>query len=109
MTNALIKVFVVFFRSDYIGNFCSKKLSLGLVKICVQKSDSYCAFNSSLARIIQEQGREQLGISWGSAESPKCRGFTVEEFQKAYVENSQIRRSHPSSYRSIRLALLLSR
>ncbi|WP_228279852.1 conjugal transfer protein TraN [Aliarcobacter butzleri] len=69
-------------QTHYIGNFCSKKLSLGLVKICVQKSDSYCAFNSSLARIIQEQGREQLGISWGSAESPKCRGFTVEEFQK---------------------------
>ncbi|MCT7623262.1 conjugal transfer protein TraN [Aliarcobacter butzleri] len=69
-------------QTHYIGNFCSKKLKLGLVSVCVQKSDSYCAFNSSLARIIQEQGREQLGISWGSAESPKCRGFTVEEFQK---------------------------
>ncbi len=69
-------------QTHYIGNFCSKKLKLGLVSICVQKSNSYCAFNSSLARIIQEQGREQLGISWGSAESPKCRGFTVEEFQK---------------------------
>ena len=69
-------------QTHYIGNFCSKELNLGFTKICVQKSDSYCAFKSSLARIIQEQGREQLGISWGSAKSPECRGFTPEEFQK---------------------------
>ncbi|MBL3518871.1 conjugal transfer protein TraN [Arcobacter lanthieri] len=69
-------------QTHYIGNFCSKELKLGFTKICVQKSDSYCAFNSSLARIIQEQGREQLDISWGSAKSPECRGFTPEEFQK---------------------------
>ena len=69
-------------QTHYIGNFCSKELKLGFTKICVQKSDSYCTFNSSLARIIQEQGREQLDISWGSAKSPECRGFTPEEFQK---------------------------
>jgi conjugal transfer mating pair stabilization protein TraN len=69
-------------QAHFIGNFCSKKLKLGLVSICVQKSDSYCTFNSSLGKIIQEQGREQLGISWGSAENPQCRGFTPEEFQK---------------------------
>jgi conjugal transfer mating pair stabilization protein TraN len=69
-------------QAHYIGNFCSKKLKLGLVSICVQKSDSYCSFNSSLGKIIQEQGRTQLGISWGSPENPQCRGFTPEEFQK---------------------------
>jgi conjugal transfer mating pair stabilization protein TraN len=69
-------------QAHFIGNFCSKKLKLGFVSICVQKSDSYCTFNSSLGKIIQEQGREQLGISWGSAENPQCRGFTPEEFQK---------------------------
>ena len=69
-------------QAHYIGNFCSKQLKLGFVKICVQKSDSYCTFNSSLAKIIQEQGREQLGISWGSPDNPQCRGFTPEEFQK---------------------------
>lgn len=69
-------------QAHYIGNFCSKKLKLGFVSICVQKSDSYCTFNSSLGKIIQEQGREQLGISWGSPENPQCRGFTPEEFQK---------------------------
>lgn len=69
-------------QAHFIGNFCSKKLKLGLVSICVQKSDSYCTFNSSLGKIIQEQGREQLGISWGSPENPQCRGFTPDEFQK---------------------------
>jgi conjugal transfer mating pair stabilization protein TraN len=69
-------------HTHYIGNFCSKKLRLGFAKICIQKSDSYCVFNSSLGRIIQEQGREQLDISWGSPDNPQCRGFTPEEFQK---------------------------
>lgn len=66
-------------HTHYIGKFCSKKIPLiG----CIQKSDSYCVFNSTLARVIQEQGREQLDISWGKAEDPECRGFTPEEFQK---------------------------
>ena len=69
-------------HTHYIGNFCSKELDLKFTKICIQKSDSYCAFNSKLARIIQEQGREQLNISWGSSDNPECRGFTPDEFQK---------------------------
>ena len=69
-------------HTHYVGNFCSKKIRLGFIKICIQKSDGYCTFNSSLAKIIQVQGREQLGISWGSPENPQCRGFTPEEFQK---------------------------
>ena len=69
-------------KTHYIGNFCSKKIRLGFAKICIQKSDGYCTFNSTLGRIIQEQGREQLEIEWGSASNPECRGFTPDEFQK---------------------------
>jgi conjugal transfer mating pair stabilization protein TraN len=65
-----------------IGDFCSKELNLLFSTICIQKSDSYCCFNSKLAKVIIEQGRPQLGISWGSAQNPECRGFTPEEFQK---------------------------
>lgn len=61
-----------------IGEYCSSKF-LG---ICIQKKKSYCCFGSPLARIIQEQGRPQLDISWGSPKTPNCRGFTPEEFQK---------------------------
>jgi conjugal transfer mating pair stabilization protein TraN len=63
----------------YVGQYCSKKLKfLG----CIQTSESYCCFNSKLGRIIQEQGRPQLNKSWGEADSPDCKGFTPDEFQK---------------------------
>ncbi len=42
----------------------------------------YCCFNSKLARIIQQQGRAQLGIGWGSARNPSCRGFTPDELTR---------------------------
>ena len=34
-----------------------------------------------LARIINEQGRVQVGKSWGSAQGPDCAGFTIAELQ----------------------------
>ena len=62
----------------YVGSYCSTKV-LGY---CVVRQESHCCFNSRLARIIQEQGRPQLGKSWGSGASPACGGFTPDEFQK---------------------------
>ena len=61
-----------------VGSYCSKKV-LG---VCLQKKEGYCVFDSKLARIVQEQGRrDQLGISFGSGESPDCRGIKVAELQ----------------------------
>ena len=37
-------------------------------------------FGSKLTRILQEQGRTQIGKSWGSAKHPDCSGFTVAQF-----------------------------
>lgn len=65
-----------------IGEFCSKEVDLLLATVCVEKSISHCCFNSKFARILQEQGRPQLGISWGNPKNPICRGFTPQEFQK---------------------------
>ena len=50
--------------------------------ICFQKRKYYCNFNSILARIIQKQGREQLGMGFGSGEFPDCRGLTFAEFDQ---------------------------
>ncbi|WP_416455898.1 type-F conjugative transfer system mating-pair stabilization protein TraN [Salmonella enterica] len=62
-----------------VGEFCSKKV-LG---ICLQKKRSYCQFDSKLAQIVQEQGRNgQLRIGFGKAKSPDCRGITVDELQR---------------------------
>ena len=62
-----------------VGTYCSKKIKF-LVKICIEHKQSYCCYNSRLARIINEQGRAQIGKGWGSAESPNCSGFTMDEF-----------------------------
>lgn len=62
-----------------VGEFCSKKV-LG---VCLQKKRSYCQFDSKLAQIVQQQGRNaQLRIGFGSAKSPDCRGITVDELQR---------------------------
>lgn len=63
----------------YVGSYCSIKIP---VVGCVQKKKTFCCFSSPLARIIQEQGRSQLGIGWGEPKNPNCRGFTMDEFQK---------------------------
>lgn len=63
----------------YVGTFCSKKI----LKKCIRRKSSYCVFDNKLARIIQYQGRSgQLGIGFGGASSPDCRGMSVDELQK---------------------------
>lgn len=63
----------------YVGEYCSKKV-LG---VCLEKKRGYCVFESKLARIVQEQGRRgQLGIGFGSGDSPNCRGITVDELKR---------------------------
>ncbi|EIJ6117883.1 type-F conjugative transfer system mating-pair stabilization protein TraN [Salmonella enterica subsp. enterica serovar Luke] len=62
-----------------VGEFCSKKV-LG---VCLEKKRSYCQFDSKLAQIVQQQGRNgQLHISFGSSKHPDCRGISVDELQQ---------------------------
>ena len=62
------------------GNYCAARDPI--TKSCIEMKQTYCCFGSKLARIFQEQGRAQLGISWGDQKSPDCRGFTIDELQK---------------------------
>lgn len=62
----------------YVGSYCATKTPFG----CIEKRKSYCVYNSQVGRIIQEQGREQLGIDWGDPEEPECRGLTIDEFSR---------------------------
>lgn len=65
----------------YVGEYCSKKVKVGFISLCRTKKKTYCCFNSTLARIINVEGRKQLGtLGWGSAKNPKCDGFSLEEF-----------------------------
>lgn len=64
----------------YVGSYCAKKAPI--TKTCIKKKYSYCCFSNKLLKAFQEQGRKQIGLGWGDAESPLCRGFTVNELQR---------------------------
>lgn len=60
-----------------IGEYCSRSF-LGH---CLSRRTAFCTFNSPLSRIMNEQARKQLGISWGSPKDSNCQGITVAQFQ----------------------------
>jgi conjugal transfer mating pair stabilization protein TraN len=62
-----------------VGSYCSSRIPI--LRICIETTESYCCFNSRLSRIINEQGRAQLGKGWGAPQSPDCSGFTLTQLQ----------------------------
>lgn len=60
-----------------VGTRCTTKTLFG----CSEDTKTYCCFNSKLARILNEQGRPQIGKGWGSTTSPNCEGYTTSELQ----------------------------
>jgi conjugal transfer mating pair stabilization protein TraN len=54
------------------GTWCEKEESGVFGSTCVKYRTGKCCFNSKLARIINEQGRKQLGL-----DMENCGGFTV--------------------------------
>lgn len=66
-------------QAVFIGTFCANKAFFGA---CLLKTETWCAFRSRLARIVQQQGRLQLGIAWGAPQNPDCRGFNPTEMQQ---------------------------
>ncbi len=65
-------------NTHYLGRYCSKRTFFG---VCIRRSRAWCVFGSKLGRILQQQGRRQLGIGWGS-----CRGLTVAEVESVDFE-----------------------
>jgi len=64
----------------YVGSY--KRGSL----LARRRYQSYCCFNSKLGRIVQQQGRVQLGIGWGSARGPACNGLSPQELARIDFE-----------------------
>lgn len=56
----------------HIETYCSQKL----LKVCVEKKERHCCFNSKLAKIINRQGRAQIGMPMNS-----CGGFNQAQLQ----------------------------
>jgi len=64
------------------GSWCSSCIRvLGKCVSCLEHTTGKCCFNSMLARIVNEQGRRQLGVAWGSGQNPDCAGFTIPQLQ----------------------------
>ena len=55
--------------------WCSSRV-LG---VCVQRTNTYCCFGTKMSRIVNEQGRPQIGKAWGSGQTPDCTGFLLTE------------------------------
>ncbi|MHB1677901.1 MAG: conjugal transfer protein TraN [Sulfuriferula sp.] len=72
----------------YVGTYCSESINLLVGSICMENTQSYCCYNSLLAKLINEQGRAQIGKAYGSAQSPDCSGFTTAQF--AQIDFSKI-------------------
>lgn len=62
-----------------VGSYCSMRLPI--IRACIETTESYCCFNSRLARLLNEQGRAQLAKGWGVPETPDCSGFTLAQLQ----------------------------
>lgn len=64
------------FEVIYVGTRCVEKV----IGICTRKEDAYCTYTSMLGRIIQQQGKPQLGLNFGTPGAEDCDGFTLNEF-----------------------------
>jgi hypothetical protein len=61
----------------YVGKV--NKQTMGVTTVV---KHHYCCFGSILDKVLQVEGRKQLGMNFGSGGSPNCRGFTLEEIQR---------------------------
>jgi conjugal transfer mating pair stabilization protein TraN len=65
-----------------VGTYCSSCIRVfGSCVSCITHTTRKCCFNSMLARIVNEQGRTQVGRDWGTARRPDCLGFTIDQLQ----------------------------
>lgn len=72
----------------YVGEYCAVRDPV--FKSCLEKKSSFCCFSSDLIRIIQEEGRKQLALNFGTAKEPECRGFTEDELNRLKFEEMNL-------------------
>ncbi len=61
-----------------LGSLCESKVA----GLCLVRKESYCCYNSPLARILNEQIKPQLGMDFGTPEAPQCSGIKVADLDK---------------------------
>ena len=61
----------------YVGKQSTKKMN-----ITTAIKHRFCCFGNLLDKVIQVEGRKQLGRNFGSGSAPDCRGLTLEDIQR---------------------------
>ena len=61
-----------------VGTYCAEKKA----GICLRKKTSFCCYGTKMARLIQQNGRTQLGIGFGAPDAPNCSGLSAEELSR---------------------------
>jgi conjugal transfer mating pair stabilization protein TraN len=61
--------------SAFVKEECTKKIPI--IGTCIEWTSTYCSFNSVLARLINMQGKPQLGLN-----TSNCQGLTVDQISK---------------------------
>lgn len=75
-------------QCHYVGSY--KRGSLFKKK----RYQSFCCFSSKLGRVVQQQGRAQLGLGWGAATAPACRGLSTDELGRLDFERIDLSEVH---------------
>lgn len=83
-----------------VGTYCSDRV-LG---VCVTRKDAYCCYQSKISRILQEQGRPQIGKPYGAPRTEQCQGFTVDEFARLDLSVMDFREVYAEFEDAVRLA-----
>ena len=66
--------------SVYVNEVCTNKIPI--IGTCLQWQDNYCSFNSILAKIINLQGKAQLGLDFTN-----CSGLSIAQIQQLNFSN----------------------
>ncbi|CAO4844203.1 MAG: hypothetical protein CNLJKLNK_01277 [Holosporales bacterium] len=62
--------------------FLGKRVKKNFIGIVVATEEVHSCFPTALSKSIQEGARKQLGITFGTAEHPDCRGLTPQELER---------------------------
>jgi hypothetical protein len=63
-----------------VGTYCAERDAI--FDSCIRKKTTFCCYGTKMARLIQQNGRAQLGIGFGSPESPNCDGLSPEQLSR---------------------------
>jgi conjugal transfer mating pair stabilization protein TraN len=66
-----------------VGTYCKTKF-LGA---CVIKRTTFCCYDSIIAKIINQEAKNQLGRGNGDAENPSCGGLSKEDLENIDLSN----------------------